>query len=137
MLRDELRQIDSSPPALRRFGWMVGAVLLGLGVFLGMRGRPAGPWLSGAGGVLMLAGWLAPGWLRPLQRPWMMLAVLLGAVVSPLVLGLIYYGVFTPVGLLARLRGRDFLQGRPDPGAATYWKDRTGAAERPRYERQG
>lgn len=116
---------------------MVGGVLLLLGGFLLLRGRPAGPWLSGIGGVLMAAAWLVPSWLRPLQRPWMMLAVLLGAVVSPLVLGMIYFGVFTPVGLLARWRGRDFLQGRPDPGLDTYWKDRSGSSADARYERQG
>ena len=137
MLREELRQIDSSRPALRQFGYLVGGVLLVLGLVLFARGRPSWAGFTTAGGLLVLAAGLAPGCLRPLQRPWMMLAVLMGAVVSPLVLALIYYGVFTPIGLLARLRGRDFLEGHPDPAVDTYWKPRPPAPGGTRYERQG
>lgn len=137
MLREELRQIDSSSAALRKFGLMVGGVLLALGLVLMARQRPSGPWLAGGGGALVLLGLLAPGCLRPLQRPWMMLAVLLGAVVSPVVLGIIYYGVFTPIGLLARLRGRDFLQRRRLPDAPSYWMPREAPPGGSRYERQG
>jgi hypothetical protein len=47
-------------------------------------------------------------------------------VVSPVVLGILFYAVITPFGLLTRLLGRDPLRLRPNPQLATYWRDRTG-----------
>ena len=43
------------------------------------------------------------------------------AVVSTLLLGLIYYGLFTPVGLLFRVLGRDSMNRKFDPTADSYW----------------
>jgi hypothetical protein len=50
--------------------------------------------------------------------------VLLGALVSPLALGVLYYGVLTPLGVLMRLAGKDPLRLRREPGAASYWLPR-------------
>jgi hypothetical protein len=63
-------------------------------------------------------------WLTPLNRAWMKLGELLGRVVSPIVLGLVFYGVFTPVALVMRLAGRDAMHRRWDRDAPTYWVDR-------------
>lgn len=48
--------------------------------------------------------------LTPLNKLWMQLGFLLGRVVSPIVLGLIFYGLFTPLGTLLKLFGRDELR---------------------------
>jgi hypothetical protein len=49
---------------------------------------------------------------------------LLGRVVSPLVLAVIFYGLFTPVGMVMRLAGRDAMARRFEPGLKTYWLKR-------------
>ena len=48
--------------------------------------------------------------LSPLNLLWMKFGVLLGKVISPMVLGLIYFFVITPIGLLMRLIGKDLLK---------------------------
>lgn len=48
----------------------------------------------------------------------------IGSVVVPLLIALIFYGVFTPMGLFFRLLGRDAMARRTDPRARTYWVDR-------------
>jgi len=67
----------------------------------------------------------APHWLAPLNRLWTRFGRLLHAITSPLVLGLVFFLVVIPLGLLARLLGRDFLRLKLDPQARTYWIPRT------------
>ena len=66
--------------------------------------------------VFTLLAW--PNWL------WTRFGLLLGAIVAPIVMGIIYFAVFTPMGLIARLVGKDFLRLRRDPSAPTYWLPR-------------
>jgi hypothetical protein len=139
--REELQAVDGSPKACRRFGLWVGGALLCLGAW-GLL-RSDGPWIRGAlvvGAVLVTLGIVRPTALHKVHLGWMTLAILLGRVVSPLVLGLLYFGVFTPIGWLARLSGKDFLGSRRDPQAATYWNRRSPESppcKAPRYLRQG
>ncbi len=63
-------------------------------------------------------------WLAPLNRAWMRFGELLHRIVSPIVLGVIFYGVFTPVGLVMRMARRDAMKRRFEPGAPTYWIER-------------
>lgn len=138
MIREELRQLDVRPPALRRFGWMVGGVLVLLGAWLAFRGNRGGWLLLSAGVALGGAGWLAPGRLVGVYRAWMGLALVLGLVMTTVLLTLVFLLVVTPAGWLARWRGRDFLGRRMDRDAASYWMPRPGPAARSPadYEKQ-
>jgi energy-coupling factor transporter transmembrane protein EcfT len=48
--------------------------------------------------------------LLPLNKLWMRFGFLLGMIISPLVLGVIFFGLFTPIAMLMRLSGRDELR---------------------------
>ncbi|MDA9930892.1 SxtJ family membrane protein [Alphaproteobacteria bacterium] len=48
--------------------------------------------------------------LLPLNKLWMRFGLLLGMIVSPIVLGMIFFGLFTPIAMLMRLSGRDELR---------------------------
>src|SRR5262245_35779910 len=63
--------------------------------------------------------------LAPLNKLWTKLGVLLYRVVSPLVLGLLFYATVTPIALLMRVLGKDPLRLRRDPDVASYWIVRT------------
>jgi hypothetical protein len=78
----------------------------------------------GAGAAMLLIAGLAPFLLHPLNRAWTMLGVLLAPIVNPVVMAALFYLVFTPVGLLLRLLGKDSLRLRADPQAASYWIER-------------
>lgn len=76
-------------------------------------------------GVLVLAVTLfAPALLTPLNRLWMKLAALLHRVVSPVMLGVIFFGVITPYACVMRMRGRDPLLRRFEPSSRSYWIER-------------
>ena len=63
--------------------------------------------------------WTAP--LRPLNRAWLKLGLLLSKIVSPVVMMVLFYATVTPVGVLMRLVGKDPLRLRRNAAAASYW----------------
>jgi Saxitoxin biosynthesis operon protein SxtJ len=64
---------------------------------------------------------IAPSTLAPLNRFWAKFGLLLHMVISPIVLGLLFYGCITPIGLLVRLTGRDLMRQKFDPVIKSYW----------------
>ncbi len=105
----------------RKTALVVGAVLVAFAAFSLWRAHPLrAQVLGGAGALLLLIGGLAPSWARPFYRGWMTLAAGLGYVNSRIILGVMYYGVMTPVGLVMRLAGRDPLR-RRGRAAGSYW----------------
>ena len=59
-----------------------------------------------------------------LVRAWMKLAGFVHDTISPLVMGIVFFGVFTPVALAMRAIGRDAFARSREPAAPTYWKRR-------------
>ena len=60
--------------------------------------------------IFMLITLIKSDVLIPLNKLWMRLGILLGMIVSPIVLGIIFFGLFTPISMLMRLSGRDELR---------------------------
>jgi hypothetical protein len=109
----------------RRFGFMFMVVL----ALLGVRGI-IGHWRSITYGACFMAsilfGLLAlaiPRALGPLNRAWFYLGEGLGKIVSPIVLGIIFFGILTPISIVTRLFGRDELQLKRCAGNS-YWTAR-------------
>jgi len=108
----------------RQFGFVLGLFLAVIALWPALsRGRPRTDLLI-AGGILILIAAVAPFLLRPLNRAWTALGMLLGRIMNPVVMAALYYVVFTPWGLLLRLFGRDPLRLRLDPRATSYWVER-------------
>lgn len=78
-------------------------------------------WAFGVAAVFALVALVKPALLAGLNRLWIKLGALLGKVVSPIALGLLFYGVLTPLGAVMRLTGKDPLRLKLDPGADSYW----------------
>ena len=123
---------------LRYFGLML-AGFFGLvgGLIWWQAGSPVAAEIIWAVGVAVAVLYYA---LPPLRRvlflAWMAAVFPIGWAVSHLLLALIYYLIFTPVGLAMRLFGRDPLQRRFDREAPTYWIEHNPADDPARYFRQ-
>ena len=76
-----------------------------------------------------------PHYLLPLNKMWIALGLLIGSVVNPLVLGLIFFGLITPISLLTRLFGRDEL-GLKLISDQSHWKTRSADISRSDVSRQ-
>lgn len=77
--------------------------------------------LIGVGAVVFVLSRVDPQMVRPVYVGLMLIATPIGIVISYSLMVLIYYGLFTPVGILFRLIGRDPLNKHPDPNAPSYW----------------
>jgi hypothetical protein len=86
--------------------------------------------------LVMVVGFAAPHALRPLFVAWMVAAFPVGWLMSHVLIGIVYYGVVTPIGLILRLRGRDSLQLRSKTEAPSFWIVRQGARDAASYFRQ-
>ena len=93
-------------------------------------------WLALGGAGVGAVFWIVPQIARPFYLAWYFLACCIGIVVSNALLTAFYYLVFTPVGLLMRVLGRDPMKRRLDPAAATYWQDAEKDVDPRRYFRQ-
>ncbi len=88
------------------------------------RGEPVRLWIAAAAaGFLIVAVAHAP-LLAPLNRLWTRLALVLHKIMTPIVMGILFFVVLTPIALVMRLCGRDALRLRADPAAPTYWQSR-------------
>jgi len=77
-------------------------------------------WL-GLAAAFCVTAYLRPRLLKPLTLVWMQVGEVLHRVISPVVIGLIFFFVITPYALVMRLAGRDALLRKFDPSAASYW----------------
>jgi len=119
----------------RRFGVTVGLVFLAIAGVSLWRGREIAPAATGALGVaLVVTGLLVPTRLGPVYRTWMGLGNVLSRVTTPVMLGLMYFGVLTPIGLLRRFFGANSLR-RTRPGS-TGWVSRRTETVRTDMKRQ-
>jgi hypothetical protein len=120
--------------AERDFGLLVGGVSLALGGWWSYRGRyPAlSVVLLCTGAALVLLGALRPKWLVVPNRLWMGLAEALGFVMTRVILGVIFFLIVTPIGIVRRLTGGDPL-GRRAERTESYWKPYTERRADPKH----
>jgi hypothetical protein len=111
-------------PSDRKFGWTFAAIFL-------LIGAVSYPWMIPLAGVIAIITLTRAEWLSPAKRAWMKLGEILNKVVSPIVMGAIFFLIFAPVGIVMRLAGRDALSMRLDKTLPTYWvrRDPPGPAD--------
>jgi len=138
MIRAEIQELDTSPRNLRKFGLVVGGVFGLLAVWFWWRGKAFYPYVLIPGVSLVVFGLIWPKVLKQVYVIWMSLALVLGLIVSTALLTILFYLVVTPVGLVARLSGKDFLSQKLDPNANSYWiaRDRSIPRRINDYEQQ-
>jgi len=110
-------------PSDRTFGLFGTAVAAALAAYSLLEGRSSAAAAFGlVAAAAAAAALLRPGLLHPLNKAWMMLGLALGMVVGPIVLAILFFGLFTPLALLLRMLGRDELRLGRAPAGATYWR---------------
>lgn len=112
-------------PSNRSFGLVFMAFFLIVALWPLFSGGGVRIWSFWVSGVFAALALLLPAPLAPLNRLWFKLGLLLGRIVSPIAIGIVFFVVVTPMGILMRLAGKDLLRLRLDRGASTYWIPRT------------
>jgi carbamoyltransferase len=113
--------IKATPTNIRKFGLLFGVIGILVAIALLIKGSPLWPWGMAVGAMFIVAAYVWSSLLRPFYIGWMVFATVLGWASTRLLLGLIFYVVMTPIGILVRLFDKDHLGKRPDRSAASYW----------------
>ena len=124
MLTEELRHIKETKKDLRKFGLTVGFVLVIIAAVLFYSEKSSAAYFAIIGALLILAAVIYSKILKPLNKIWMSLAIVLGFFMSRVILTILFYLVLTPIGLLAKLFGKKFMKLEYDESVDTYWEKR-------------
>ncbi|MBI4843163.1 MAG: hypothetical protein HY809_02410 [Nitrospirae bacterium] len=137
MLLQEIKSIKSGKSELRKFGITVGGAFLILGAALMFYKKGAAPYILSLSAFLMICGAVLPLILKPLYRLWMAIAFILGWFMTRLILGILFYLVFTAIGLISKMTGKHFLDLKMNGNRESYWHPRKAKEFRQSdYERQ-
>jgi hypothetical protein len=128
---------DLTPRELRRFGLTVGGAFAVLGLISWWRGHEIPPMVLGTLAVgLVVPGLLFPKALGPVHRKWMRGAMVLGEFNSRVILGVFYYLIMAPFGIVRRLFGDPLNRALGNRASSVWVKRERQPVDRERYERQ-
>ena len=74
--------------------------------------------------IFLVLGILNSRFLTPLNKLWYKFGIFLGSIVSPIVMGIVFFTIVTPIGLIMRFLGKDLLKVNKNKIASTYWINR-------------
>ncbi len=118
---DIARKFEEKTPSDRSFGRVFAVFFLLVGLLPTLRHGPPRLWALAVSGLFLLITIVRPTLLSGANKLWMKLSLLLSRVMNPLVIALMFYVVFVPVGLILRALGKDTLRLKPDKKALSYW----------------
>ena len=136
---EEIKKIKSGKKDLRDFGATFAAVFGIVALLLWWKDKTTYKAFLGLAVLFLATGFALPNILKPLQRAWMAFSILLGAVMTRLILSALYFIVFTPLSLAARITGKKFLdlEFKKNNSPASYWIPKKKIPfDKTRYERQ-
>jgi hypothetical protein len=119
------RDAQSETGSNRSFGIVFTVVFLVIGLAPLMSDETVRYWSLGLATLCLAVSLLRPALLAPFNKVWGRLGHILSRIVNPIVLGLMFFGVITPTGLIMRLAGKDILRLRLEKNQKSYWIDRT------------
>lgn len=105
----------------RSFAWVFGGVFLIIALFPLLSSDSPRIWALLTSLAFFLVGAVRPEIVRPLNRLWFRFGLLLNKIISPIVMGIIFFSTVTPIGLIRRLFNADPLNQKFDPESDTYW----------------
>lgn len=111
-------------PSERSFAFTLAGVFALMGLYGVIRGRWYWPYVDVAALLFLGFGYFSPQHLRFLNRAWAKFGELMAAVVTPVVLSILFYCAFLPVGLLMRIFSKDFMNLSLVKSQKSYWKNR-------------
>ena len=115
----------------RSFGFVFAAFFALIGAWPLLSHSSPRWWSLAVAAVFALVALVKADLLAVPNRLWLQLGLLLGRIVSPIALGLLFFLAVTPIGFIMRLAGKDPLLLKRDTGAASYWRPRDPPGPRP------
>lgn len=136
-LIQEIKDIKSGKKELREFGITLFIVFGLFGTLFWWKHKPYFSYLLFASGFFGFFGFLLPGVLKPIQKIWMAIALVMGSIMTRIILSVLFYLVITPISIICRFSGKDVLDLKIDKAKKSYWiKREKSIINKSRYEKQ-
>tara|TARA_B100001564_G_scaffold358813_1_gene378506 strand:+ start:1433 stop:1843 length:411 start_codon:yes stop_codon:yes gene_type:complete len=133
---EEIKNIPSSNNDIRSFGITIGIILFIISGFFMFYNKESYQIIAIIASTFIGLGFIIPIVLKPLYFAWMIFAAILGWIMTRVILSLVFYLIITPIGLLTKLLGEDFLALKKT-ASDSYWNYRDSLEELNQdYEKQ-
>ncbi|PIW69226.1 MAG: hypothetical protein COW08_08235 [Ignavibacteriales bacterium CG12_big_fil_rev_8_21_14_0_65_30_8] len=120
----EIKNIKETKKDLKKFGLSVGIVLFLISVLLYWFEQSSYLIFGIIGLSLIILALVFPKILKPLNKIWMSIAVILGWFMSRVILIILFYIILTPIGIILKIFRKKFLNLKIDKSTDTYWEYR-------------
>ena len=138
MIIEDIKNIKSGRGQLRQFGITIGVVLVLLSGIFFLKGKDLYTSLLAISLIFLFLGLICPKVLKPIQKVWMSLAIVIGWFMTRLIMIILFFLIVTPIGIIGRLLKKQFLDlGFKKDNKDSYWIPHSAAADDiARYEKQ-
>ena len=137
MILEEIKNIKDSRRDLKKFGLTIGIALIVISVLLVITRKNSALYFAVLGFLITMTGLTVPQVLKPLNKIWMTISIILGWFMTRIILTILFYIALTPIGLLSKLFKKDFLDLNIEKERQSYWQKRERKKFDPAdYERQ-
>ena len=137
MILEEIKNIKESKRDLRKFGLTIGIAFIVISIVLMISRKDSALYFGASGILITIVGLTLPKILKPLNKAWMTLSIILGWFMTRVILIILFYIALTPISLLSKLFKKDFLELKLEKDKQSYWQKRERKKFDPAdYERQ-
>jgi hypothetical protein len=137
MIIEEIKNIKGDKSDWKKFGITMGIILTIIGLYLFWKNNDYFQYFLILAAAFFILGLLLPAALKYVYKAWMSLAVVMGFIMTRVIMVIIFYLLVTPIGLIASITGKKFLDMKIDRHAKSYWLARDKSLKvKADYERQ-
>jgi hypothetical protein len=120
-ISEEIKNIKGDKSDWKKFGITMGVILTIIGFFLLWKRNNNYNYILFLAAAFFITGLILPSVLKPVYKVWMAIAVVMNFIMTKVIMAIIFYLIVTPVGLIASLTGKEFLDMKIDKSAKSYW----------------
>ena len=118
---EEIKNIKGDKSDWKKFGITMGIILTIIGFSLLWKKNIYCEYFFFLAASFFISGLILPSVLKPVYKAWMALSVVMGFIMTRVIMVIIFYLIVTPIGLIASLTGKEFLDMKIDKSAKSYW----------------
>lgn len=133
---EEIKNIKSEKKHLRMFGITIGLIMIIIAGYLYLKGSETFQLFFVVGVLLCVFGVSKPFVLKQIYWIWMIFATIVGWIMTRVILSLLFYMIFTSIGLILRLFGKQFIELSWNKSKDSYWNYCLDKPERDNYKKQ-
>ena len=124
-MSEAISNIPTEKSSPKSFGIVFSFVFFLIGLFPLINSEGIRVWALLIAAVFLLLAFILPNLLSFPNKLWFKFGILLGSIIAPIIMALVYFLTVLPTGLIMRLLGKDLLKQKLDKNAKSYWIERS------------